>query len=73
MSKVIRIPNVDGFVMTDRGIMSTTSISCFMELHIEEDEMWICVNEVEGSGGDKFVCNEFTWYSSIQAIQKVVG
>lgn len=69
MTKVIRIPNVDGFVMTERGIMSTTAISCFMELHIEEDGMWICVNEVD----DEYVCNEFTWYGSIQAIQKVVG
>lgn len=70
MSKVVRIPNVDGFVWTGRGIMSTTAISCFMELRIDEDGMWICVNEVDE---EDFVCNTFTWYQSIESIQKVVG
>jgi hypothetical protein len=35
MQKAIRIPNIEGWVLTDRGILNTNDISCVMELRCE--------------------------------------
>ena len=36
MQKAIRIPNIEGWILTDRGILNTNEISCVMELLISE-------------------------------------
>jgi hypothetical protein len=75
-TKVIPIPNVDGYVMTMNGhIVSPTTFKCSMELHLAETESWvndtwIGVNELDADG---YVMDEYVWYFSPEAIQKVVG
>lgn len=64
----IRISNIDGWVLTDRGILSTREIWCFMELHWGYNgERWVCVEETDEEG---FVINSFTWYSTIEELKK---
>ena len=47
MQKAIRIPNIEGWILTDRGILNTNEISCVMELRCESGERWVCVEEID--------------------------
>lgn len=70
-TKIVSIPNIDGYVMTMNGrIVSTTTFKCSMELHLSEDGTWIGVNELDANG---CVVAEYVWYFSPEAIMKVVG
>lgn len=67
MQRVIRIPNIGGWVLTDRGILHTNEISCVMDLHCERGERWVCVEELDEDG---CVINSWTWYSSMEELKE---
>ena len=67
MQKAIRIPNIEGWILTDRGIFNTNEISCVMELRCESGERWVCVEEIDEEG---FVMNSWTWYASIEELKE---